>query len=496
MNRYSGPWLGIANDACNHYKIFAVEFDTGKDAEFGDPNDDHVGINAGAVVSFKTANSSEARVSLRSSSVHRAWIIYDGDRKWIDVHLGTDGDLIPEIPLLSSPLNLSPFLKEYMFVGFSASTGNSTQIHSILSWNFSSTSQAFIQLPSTKICHKNILHQVSKYSANSNIKHYDRPSSFLVFIAVLGLCTLSLLTFHFQSSQADDSSISLSLYEKKRRPEPPGKPRRLTVLELRKATRGFSKAEALTSSSSGVLYRGTLGNGHHVAVKRWSSTQSLRYPSRVLKRIGELTRVNHPSLAAIRGWCCESNETIVVYDHYHYGSMDRWLFGVGALPWTLRVRLIEDVAKALSHLHSEELAHGNLETSSVFLDADYRAVLGDYGFGLCEIRSKERDMGKREDVFQFGILVLEIVAGKKEEGVEWLDEQGRDKGILGFARTMYERGEMRKLVDERMGGCVNFEEAVQVLKMGLNCTAIELDTRPCMEEVLHFFNMMQSLNYP
>lgn len=491
-----GPWLGILNDACNRYKVFAVEFDTSHDPELGDPNDDHVGINVGAIVSFKTANSSEARISLHSNSLHRAWITYDAYRRWIDVHLGSDGDPIPTQPILSLPLNLSPFLEEYMFVGFSASTGNSTQIHNIISWNFSSIAQAFLQLPSTKVCHRNIHHQVSKYSTMS---HYNPPSSFLVFVAVLGLCSVALLSFYF-NSQSKESSISLLLTEKKQRPMPPGKPRRFTVPELHKATRGFSNVQVLTSDSGGVLYRGILSNGCRVAVKRYFSTQSLTnsttrlYWSRDLKRIGDLTRISHPSLAPIRGWCCDGPETIVVYDYYQFGSMDTWLCGVGALPWTRRSQLIKDVAEALSYLHSKELAHGNVKTSSVFFDANYRAVLGDYGFILSEGGGGESKLGKKDDVFWFGMFVMEIVAAKK--GINgWRDEEGGEKGVLGFVRKMHERRELVKVVDDKIGHCINFEEeAVQVLKMGLNCTASDVNARPCMEEVVHFFNM-QCLNH-
>ncbi|KAF3448467.1 hypothetical protein FNV43_RR09180 [Rhamnella rubrinervis] len=485
-----GPWLGILNDACKHYNVFAVEFDTSHDPELGDPNDDHVGINVGAIVSFKTANSSGARISLHSNSRHRAWITYDGHRRWIDVHLGSDSDPIHTQPILSSPLNLSPFLEEYMFVGFSASTGNSTQIHNIISWNFSSTAQAFLQLPSTEVCRRNIHNQVSKYST---ISHYNKTSSFLVFVAVLGLCSVALLSFYF-SSQPKESSISLLLTEKKQRPMPPGKPRRFTVPELHKATRGFSNVQVLTSDSGGVLYRGILSNGCCVAVKRYFSTQSLTrsttrlYWSRDLKRIGQLTQISHPSLSPIRGWCCDGRETIVVYDYYQFGSMDTWLLGVSALPWTRRSQLIKDVAEALSYLHSKELAHGNVKTSSVFFDANYRAVLGDYGFILSQRGEEEPKLDKKEDVFWFGMFVMEIVATKK--GIE----EGGEQGVLGLVRKMHERREMVKVVDEKMGDYVNFEEeAVQVLKMGLNCTATDVNVRPCMEEVLHFFNM-QSLS--
>ena len=65
----SRPWLGILNDACSHYKVFVVEFDTSYDPEFGDPNEDHVGIKLRSAVSFKTENSSKVNVSLYDTTI-------------------------------------------------------------------------------------------------------------------------------------------------------------------------------------------------------------------------------------------------------------------------------------------------------------------------------------------------------------------------------------------------------------------------------------------
>ncbi|KAL5538518.1 hypothetical protein UlMin_045121 [Ulmus minor] len=475
-----GPWLGILSDACNHHMAFAVEFDTSHDREVGDPNDDHIGINLGAVVSFKTANLSEAKISLHDSSVLRTWIIYNGETRVIDVYLGFDGNPIPRIPTLSTPLNLSPFLNEYMFVGFSASTGNSTQIHNIFSWNFSSNGQAFVRSRSTKICPRNLAKQVSKYSI---FPHYNPPSSFTIFVAVIGTLTISCLSFYFNSQRRSQTSPIVFL-EKKQRPRPPSKPRRFTGLELERATRRFSKSEVLGSDSRGVLYRATLRKGCRLAAKRFSNQNSSPVDwSRVLKRIGELTRVSHPSLAPIRGWCCDS-ETIIVYDYYQNGSVDRWLFGFGAIPWTRRVQLVKEVAESLSYLHSKQLAHGNVKMSSVFLDVDYKAVLGDYGF--VSFGGNRIVTEKKEDVFEFGLLVVEIVAGKTVAEVE--DGIRRDIGVLEFAMEMFERGEILQVVDERLRSCVDPEEAVRVLRIGLSCSTSQLEKRPSMEEVVHLLN--------
>ncbi|XP_030472488.1 L-type lectin-domain containing receptor kinase S.4-like [Syzygium oleosum] len=369
----AGPWLGLLNDACDHYKIFAIEFDKSHDTEFGDPNDDHVGINLGTIVSMKTADLSETTVSLHDGSVHRAWINYDSCRKWIDVYLGADNGHVPNLTVLSLPLDLSGFLNEFMFVGFSASTAKSTQIHSVLSWNFSSAIEAFPQVPSERTCKRNLIHQVSK------------------------------------------------------------------------ATLKFSKSEVLNSDPKGVLYRGTLPNGRHIAVKWFSQhlesqTIASSIHARIMKRINGLNQFCHPNLAPIKGRCYNSKEMIVIYDYFQNGSLDKWLFRLGVLPWTRMFNLIEDIAKALSFLHSKGTIHGNLRTSSVFLNISYGAVLADYALLTVVAKSNRGEngfIGKRKDVFRFGMLVLEIVARKRSVSVGEKEETG----VLEFAWSMYERGE-------------------------------------------------------
>lgn len=248
--------------------------------------------------------------------------------------------------------------------------------------------------------------------------------------------------------------------------------------------------EVLASDTRGVLYRGTLPNGCYVAVKRFSSNEFLHLSrldwTRVLKRISSITTnvLCHPNLAPFRGWCCDNRETIIVYDYYQNGSLDRWLFGVGVLPWSRRFELIKDVAESLSFLHSKELTHGNLKSSSVFLDVNCKAVLGDYGFFMGSVSSK------KADVFGFGMLVLEIVSGKRTE----LEEEITD--VLGFAWAMHEKGEMVNVIDDRMKSNMNFEQAIRVLEIGLVCTLCEGNIgigRPSMEEVVHFLNMKKQI---
>lgn len=474
----------MLNDVCDdEYKAIGIEFDTRKNPEFGDPNDNHVGINLASIVSSTTINASEIGIFLKDGSVHRAWVNYDGPNRFIDVRLGPDTETYPEKPAFSGPLDLSPFLKEYMFVGFSASTGNFTQIHNVLSWNFTSTSQASLRVPSIETCE-------SKIILEEKISHRKTPSSFLIFLAVMVLVLVVLLNLYFNGKRKERNANGngLVLPEKKQRPRPPNKPRRFTIAEVQSATWSLNESQVLGSDSRGTTYKGVILNGCQVAVKRFS-TRFLDSPGldrrRLAKEINGVSKIRHPNLVPIRGWCFDGREVIVVYDYLPNGSLDRWLFGVGVLPWTRRLKVVKDVADSLSYLHSKELAHKNVKTSSVFLDVSFRAVVGDFGFVLDSAKSRrfESAVSQKADVFDFGIFVLEVVAGRTRSS-DPSDPGGMD--LLSLAWGKHESDEKNKVVDRRMGSVLNMDQAVRVLEIGLLCTLNENKGRPTMEEVVEF----------
>ncbi|KAK9994938.1 hypothetical protein SO802_024641 [Lithocarpus litseifolius] len=485
-----GPWLAMLNDACeDDYKAVAVEFDTHRSPGFGDPNDNHVGINLGSIISTRTINMSDFGIVLNDSLVHRAWITYDGPRRWMDIRLGSKHEDYPTKPIFSEQLDLSPFLNEYMFIGFSASTGNLTQIHNVLSWNFTSTSQAFLRVPSTETCESKIIVEDGSGTSKARV---EPPGSFLIFVAVVALILAVLLSLFLNSKRKRDKSHNLSiLSEKKERPRPPNKPRRFSIAEISSATRCFSELDILGNDSRGVYYRGKLSNGCQVAVKRFSAqflnSQGLDR-RRVMKEIGSISRIRHPNMLPIRGWCQDNRQVMVVYDFFTNGSLDKWLFGVGVLPWTRRFKVVKDVAEALCFLHSKQLAHKNMKTTSVFLDVSFRAVLGDFGFVLSGNDSKqfESAVSQKADVFEFGVFVLEVIAGRKRLDSE-MDQKERD--LLDFAWRMHEIDEKVKVVDGRMGTVINLRQAIRVLEIGLLCTLNEAKGRPCMEEVVEFLTM-------
>ncbi|KAK6155451.1 hypothetical protein DH2020_009699 [Rehmannia glutinosa] len=481
-----GPWLGMLNDACeDEYKVVAVEFDTRMNPEFGDPNDNHVGINLGSVVSNIVINVSEFGVHLNDGTVHRAWIIYDGYKKFLEIYLGPDGIVRPARGVYSGNLDLSPYLNEYMFIGFSGSTGNNrTEVHSICSWNFTSVSRAFLRVPSAESCESKFA--IENYPNVSS----KTPSSFYIFVAVVVLVLITMVSLYFnrKPKETNDSDEITVVPKEKQRPSPPTRARKFNLAEINSATRGFAELQVLGSDSRSVTYKGSLVNGCNVVVKRFSGkflSARVSDRRRMIKEVKAVGKIRHPNVVSIRGWCFDRQETIVVYDFVPNGSLDKWLFGFGVLPWTRRFKVVKDVAEALSYLHSKDLAHKNVKTSSVFLDVSFRALVGDFGFVLSTIESTrfESLVSQKVDIFEFGVLVLEVVSGRTRRSVN-----PGELDLLDLAWAMHETDEKAKLVDRRMGPVVNPDQAIWVLEVGLMCTLNDNKGRPNMEEVVEYLN--------
>lgn len=485
-----GPWTGTQDDVCDdEYKAVAVVLDARMDPEFRHSKGNvQVDVNLGSMVSTIAVNAMDFGVYLNDGSVYRAWIVYDGTKKSINIFIGPDGTVLPTTRIYSGTLDLSPYFNEYMFVGFSASTGNNlTRVYSVCSWNFTSVSRAFLRVPSTETCDSKI--RVENEGSTQNA-HRKTPSIFLIFVAVFVLVLtimISLLLIGKRRKKSSDETVVASELNVGSS-MPPNRARKFRFAEISSVTRSFGQLQVLGGDSRSVTYKGTFSNGCNVAVKRYSDqffSSSASDRRRMHKEVKEMSKIRHPNLVSIRGWCFDRRETIIVYDFIPNGSLDKWLFGFGELPWTRRFKVIKNVAEALSYVHSKDLAHKNVKTSSVLVDVSFRAVVGDYGFVLSSTESTQFEalVSQKVDVFEFGVLMLEVVSGR----VRRSDPGKMD--LLDLAWAMHESGEMVKLVDKRMGSVVNADQANRVLEVGLMCTLNDNKGRPSMEQVVEYLNV-------
>ncbi|GAA0162340.1 hypothetical protein LIER_18453 [Lithospermum erythrorhizon] len=141
LEKFDNGSFGLLEKGEN--KFLAIEFDTLKDKEVGDMNDNHVGVDVGSFISVTSRNVSSINLKLKSGEKLQSWIDYDANSQRLEVRLSKLGKDKPFKPLISCPINLSHLWKEDgVLVGLSASSGNSTksanstQICNIYSWSF------------------------------------------------------------------------------------------------------------------------------------------------------------------------------------------------------------------------------------------------------------------------------------------------------------------------------------------------------------------------
>ncbi|KAJ0046011.1 hypothetical protein Pint_06350 [Pistacia integerrima] len=297
-------YLGLLNASDNGNltnQIFAVEFDTVQDFEFGDINGNHVGIdidsmisNASATAAYFLENSTKQELNLKSGKVIQAWIDYDSETNRLDVKL-SPFSAKPTSSILSIVVDLSSIIRDTMYVGFSASTGMLSSSHYILGWSFNMSGEAesltlssLPSLPGPKKSHTALIVGVS-------------VSAFLFTAFVVGIAFY--LVWKIKNADViEDWELDVG-------------PHRFSYQELKKATRGFRDKELLGFGGFGRVYKGTLPNTNtQVAVKRISreSKQGLR---EFISEIASIGRLRHRNLVQLLGWCRRRGDLLLVYDY-------------------------------------------------------------------------------------------------------------------------------------------------------------------------------------
>ncbi|PKI65180.1 hypothetical protein CRG98_014494, partial [Punica granatum] len=116
----------------------AVEFDTLMDVEFKDINGNHVGLDLNSLISSQVSDLGSIDVDLKSGNIINAWVVFDGSTGDLSAYVSYS-NLKPKDPIFIANLDLTQYINDFMYVGFSGSTQGSTEIHSVEWWSFSSS---------------------------------------------------------------------------------------------------------------------------------------------------------------------------------------------------------------------------------------------------------------------------------------------------------------------------------------------------------------------
>ncbi|QHO59068.1 L-type lectin-domain containing receptor kinase S [Arachis hypogaea] len=494
-NGYPSQYLGLLGpknlgNFSNH--LFAVEFDTVQDFEFGDISDNHVGVNLNNMASNKSVKATvlgQEELNLKSGKVIQAWVDYDSSKNQLEVRLSQTSTK-PNSPILSYEVDLSPILKDSMYVGFSSSTGMLASSHYILGWSFNINNG-----DAKTLSLKNLppLPSRDKPHRRSLILGLSLSASILL------LCSIAL-SFYLTKKLKNAEVIEPWELEVG--------PHRFPYKELKKATRNFHHKNMLGFGGFGAVFKGTLANNTEIAVKRVSHDSKQGFQEFV-SEIETIGRLRHRNLVQLQGWCRNQIDLLLVYDFMPNGSLDKHLFEDSprkTLTWEQRFKIVKGVACGLLYLHEEweqTVIHRDIKAGNVLLDADMNARLGDFGLAKLYERgsnpSTTRVVGTlgylapeltrtgrpstSSDVYAFGALLLEVVCGRRPVEAKALPEE---LVLVEWVWDRWRLGAVLEVVDPKLGGVYDELEVVVVIKLGLLCSCEVPEMRPTMRQVVRF----------
>ncbi|XP_042039074.1 G-type lectin S-receptor-like serine/threonine-protein kinase At4g27290 [Salvia splendens] len=330
-----------------------------------------------------------------------------------------------------------------------------------------------------------------------------------LMVGVILVCLSLLLSFQMRKRMNHQSSeIVLGLDDQP--DESDNKELELPQFDLSiivKATNDFSMDNKLGEGGFGPVYKGVLDEGQEIAVKRMSKT-SHQGVDEFKNEVICIAKLQHRNLVKLLGWCVQGTEKMLVYEYMTNKSLDLILFNPTRsllLDWPRRFNIINGIARGLMYLHQDSrlrVIHRDLKASNILLDCDMNPKISDFGlartFGGNETGGNtSRVVGTygymspeyavdgmfsvKSDVFSFGVIVLEIVSGKRNRGFVHSDHR---LNLLGHAWMLYEEDRSIELVEPCAKKSCDISEVTRSIHVGLLCVQQHPEDRPSMSSVV------------
>ncbi|KAK7413013.1 hypothetical protein VNO78_04830 [Psophocarpus tetragonolobus] len=282
------------------------------------------------------------------------------------------------------------------------------------------------------------------------------------------------------------------------------KPIRFSPEELDKITWNYSTI--VGSGAFGVVYKGELFNGEHVAVKVINSLE-MGMEEQFKAEVGTIGRTYHANLVRLYGFCFHRDKRALVYEYVQNGSLNNYLFGSQNrdIEFAKLHEIAIGTAKGIAYLHEEcqqRITHYDIKPENVLLDMNMEPKVAD--FGLAKLCSRENSVavnthfrGTRGyaapemwkpypvthkcDVYSFGILLFEIVGRRRHfdgnctESQQWFPKWTWD---------MFDNNELSVMlslcgIEEK-----DKEKGERLSKVALWCVQYSPHDRPLMSTVV------------
>lgn len=264
------------------------------------------------------------------------------------------------------------------------------------------------------------------------------------------------------------------------------------------------------------ICQGDILNGVLIAVKRLNSKPTRKRNGQgvdeFMNEVSLIAKLQHRNLVRLLGCCIQQEERILIYEFMKNRSLDGFIFGGSetraVLDWKKRVEIIIGIARGLLYLHQDSrlnVIHRDLKAGNVLLDEQMNPKISDFGtarifegeqsevntervIGTYGYMSPEYAMdgvfSTKSDVFSFGVLLLEIISGKKNRTV-YQGDDGQHINLPSLAWKLREDGSTEQFVDKTIKStCSDYNEVERFIQIGLLCVQEFAIDRPAIKEVI------------
>ncbi|KAK6133234.1 hypothetical protein DH2020_032995 [Rehmannia glutinosa] len=284
-----------------------------------------------------------------------------------------------------------------------------------------------------------------------------------------------------------------------------------TVAALQTATNSFSQENLVGEGSLGRVYKAEFPNGKIMAIKKVDNAAvSLQEEDNFLEAISSMSRLRHPNIVALVGYCAEHGQRLLVHDYIGNGSLHDMLHFADErskmLTWNARVRVALGTARALEYLHEvclPSVVHRNLKSANILLDEELNPHLSDCGLAALTPNT-ERQISStqmigsfgysapefalsgiytvKSDVYSFGVVMLELLTGRKP-----LDSSRvrSEQSLVRWATPqLHDIDALAKMVDPTLNGMYPAKSLSRFADIIALCVQPEPEFRPPMSEVV------------
>ncbi|GJP44254.1 hypothetical protein CLOM_g3632 [Closterium sp. NIES-68] len=228
------------------------------------------------------------------------------------------------------------------------------------------------------------------------------------------------------------------------------------------------------------------------------------------KEVQLMASKHHPHLVRLLGYCettdakTHEQEQIIIYEFMANGDLERVLNNLSTRPISLQQRLemMIGAARGLEYLHSFSMVHRDVKPANILLDGNWKAKIADFGLtkmgegnaynpqdstrvlgtpGYVDpVYGRTRKATPANDVFSFGIVMLELLTGRR--AIMVLSGNDDPINISKWAAPLVEQGNVAAFKDPNLDA--PDDVVLRLALLAVKCTAMPAVSRPRMVKIV------------